>query len=275
METVEMFVPIQRVIAESNGSLYTFGVIPFDEPDTFNTVLTRELVESNLERLHKYPALRFMHHDPLGIIDFEHEILDPETGQVCKTEICQNGFAVLGKVDDACVKERSLIQNGHFGYSYGYQPEPKAQPVRRSVKDGVMRTHFVSGILAEISVVDIPANWTAATKSFVRIIQSDNVTQNPQNEGIILEQKDLDQVNSLIQASETRIIAAVKAVAPTISEEQIKRITEPIHTDMETVTRKIEAIPAEHSPANNQTITRTQPVGTRGMIEAAYNQGGQ
>lgn len=169
-ENFDLFVPIQRTV-ESNGDLYTYGVLPFDEPDSFDTVLTRELVEANQERLRKYPTLRFMHKDPVGTIVFDRGVTDPLSGQMLQTQIVDAGFAVLGKIDPACTKERSLIQNGHFGYSYGFMPKG-VQPMKQC-KDGKVRTHFTTGDLYEFSVVDTPSNWTADVKSFVRIDSHD------------------------------------------------------------------------------------------------------
>jgi hypothetical protein len=187
-----LFVPITRSFEAPNGDLYTYGVLPFDEPDSFNTVLTRELVDSNMERLRKYPAMRFMHTSPLGTIVFDQSVKDP-SGKLLQTEVRYDGFAVLGKVDPACTKERSLIQNGRFGYSYGYLPKG-TQPLRQC-KDGVKRTHFVSGDLYEISVVDTPSNWTAETKAFVRMIQPS------------LSIEDIAQIKEMLVSMENRIQA--------------------------------------------------------------------
>lgn len=159
-----LFVPLKRSI-ESDGNLYVYGILPFDEPDSFDTVLTRELVESNIERLRKYPTVRFMHRDPVGKIVFGETVKDGS--HLLQTEITTHGFAVLSKIDPACTKERSLIQNGQFGYSYGYQP--KGEQPKRYCKDGKTRTHFVSGDLYEISIVDTPSNWNAETKSYIRM----------------------------------------------------------------------------------------------------------
>lgn len=276
-ENVNLFVPIiTRLVEGENNALYVFGVIPFDEPDTYNTVLTRELIEANIPRLRKYPALRFMHHDPLGTIVFDRYITDPTSGKELKTEVRPDGFAVLSKVDDACTKERSLILNGHFGYSYGYSPD-KPQPIRASVKDGVMRTHFTTGTVLELSIVDTPSNWTAETKTYVRIIQSDNgetpASQQPQTEGKILEQKDIDIINGAIEASEKRMIAAfntaVAAIKAPLTSEEVTRIIKPLEERIAGMQKTLETLPNEHSPAN-QTQNRDQPTGTRAMIEAAY-----
>ncbi len=155
-------IPILRSF-ENEGKRYIYGyACIFDSPDILGTVITREVVETSMAHLRKFPAVRFMHRTPFGQITFDEEV------EGVKTFIDSHGFHVLIRVYDQCTKEWSMVKNGRWGFSYGFMP----------AKDGIQRVclttnqcydGFVKGTLYELSVVDSPAHSDAVAHAHERI----------------------------------------------------------------------------------------------------------
>lgn len=155
--------PILRSF-ESEDQKYVYGYAAiFDSPDMLGTVISRQVVESSLPHLKKFPAVRFMHRTPLGQIVFDQEV------KGIKTKIDTHGFYVLCQIYDEHEKEWRMISKGGWGFSYGLLP----------AKDGV-RTQcispnecyetFVKGTLYEVSIVDTPAHPDAIAHVVQRIL---------------------------------------------------------------------------------------------------------
>jgi len=141
----QIYFPITRSFDGKDGH-YVYGELPF-EPDSLGTMLSRDLVENNLERLKKFPSARFMHKEPVGKIDFENSI------NGYRTHVDENSFHVLIKIFDVCEKEFNIIREGSYGLSYGLIPT-KTEHRRVNGKDVEV---FTEGTLYEVSIVDSPA----------------------------------------------------------------------------------------------------------------------
>jgi hypothetical protein len=149
-------IPLQRAFEGNNGEKYLFGwAIIFDTADAHGTVMTKKFVEGNLERLKKYPAVRFMHKVPLGQIEFHKTVTDPETGRQIKTYINEHGFHVLVRVYDGQRELWNTMNQGSFGFSWAAVPSKTAQICP---SDGACFTSLEDGKLFEISVVDSPSH---------------------------------------------------------------------------------------------------------------------
>ena len=174
-------IPILRSF-ESNGVKYVAGYAAiFDSEDSYGTAMTHEAVESNLERLQKFPAVRFMHRVPFGQIDFSSEILFE--GQTYKTFVDDHGFHVLCRVYDDCKSEWNMVKSGKWGFSYGFLPSDDGIESRR-LANGHMVPAFVKGTLYEVSVVDAPAHDNAAAYVVSRMIHGHtggNMTNEAEN----------------------------------------------------------------------------------------------
>jgi len=156
---------------EKDGEHYVYGELPFI-PDAFDTMLTRELVEANLGRLKNFPTARYMHKEPIGIIDFEHSI------NGYRTFIDDNAFHCLIKIFDVCEKEFKMISQGQYGLSYGLMPK-RTEKRRVNGKDV---TAFVEGSFYEVSIVDSPAIEHTEVTILRSLIQE---TAKPREEGFI------------------------------------------------------------------------------------------
>jgi len=144
-------IPIVRSF-ESDGKRYIYGYAAiFDTPDFFGTVMTKEVVLSSLPHLRKFPAVRFMHRQPLGQIVFDKEV------DGVKTFVDEHGFHVLCEIYPERDEEWRMISRGGWGFSYGFMPDPKGSGVQR--RNGY--DAFVKGTLYEVSVVDSPAHSDA------------------------------------------------------------------------------------------------------------------
>lgn len=129
-----------------------YGVL-LNELDSFGTALSRELVEGSIPLLRKYPAVRYMHHEPFGRIVFD-EIIEG-----FHTQLDDNGFFVVAEIGANFEKEFSLIRSGGWGFSWGMFPT--APPVQKEV-GGKTGQVYEKGRVYEISVVDVPSQPNAS-----------------------------------------------------------------------------------------------------------------
>jgi phage head maturation protease len=138
---------------ESNGKRYVYGYAAlFTTPDAFGTIISKQLVENNLDRLRRFPVLRFMHRDPIGKILFDKEV------EGVRTFIDEHGFHVLAEVSSTCEKEWNLIRDGVVrGFSYALANDSNLRIERRRFGNKEYDV-FVNGTIYEISIVDSPAH---------------------------------------------------------------------------------------------------------------------
>jgi len=159
-------IPILRSF-ESEGQKYLFGyACLFQIPDDFGTVITKEVLLSSEARLRKFPAVHFNHRTSLGQIIWDTEI------KGIKTVINDYGFRVLVKVYNECEREWNMIQNGKWGFSYGFMPDKiggVGQKCFINDKGKECFPAFVKGFVYEISVVDAPAHPNAIAHVIRRI----------------------------------------------------------------------------------------------------------
>jgi len=143
-------IPITRSM-EKDGKHYVYGYSAiFDSPDSFGTIISKKVVEKSLTRLKQFPALRFMHREPLGQILFDYAL------DGISTFMDEHGFHILGEVFESCEKEWRMIREGGFGFSYGMLPAKDG--IQTKTINGKEYDVFVDGTLYEISVVDTPAH---------------------------------------------------------------------------------------------------------------------
>lgn len=159
-------IPILRSF-ESDGKRYMYGyACIFKIPDDFGTVITKQVVESSEARLRKFPAVHFNHRTSLGQIIWDKEI------KGFKTFIDEYGFHVLVRVYDQCDREWGMIQNGKWGFSYGFLPDKVGGIGEKCfINDKGKKCYpaFVKGFIYEISVVDAPAHPNAIAHVVRRI----------------------------------------------------------------------------------------------------------
>jgi hypothetical protein len=129
-----------------------YGVV-LNELDDFGTALSRELVESSIPLLRKYPAVRLMHKEPFGHIVFD------ETIEGFQTHLDGEGFFVVAEIGANFEKEFSLIKRGGWGFSWGMFP---SEPPVSKIVGGRRGLVFEKGRVYEISVVDVPAQSGAS-----------------------------------------------------------------------------------------------------------------
>jgi len=150
---------------ESKGKKYVYGYAAiFDSPDAHGTIMTKGLVESNLPRLRKYPALRLNHRIPLGQLVFDREV------EGIKTFVDEHGFHVLAQVYDKFEDEWRMIQKGGWGFSYGFMPSQHGATKTVCVTPNECYKGFISGTLYEISVVDTPSHFGAKVHTIERML---------------------------------------------------------------------------------------------------------
>lgn len=160
-------IPIMRAFEhEGEKYLYGYGVI-FDSPDGHGTVMTRKFVENNLERLKKFPAVRFMHKDPLGQIVWDKGVSDPETGRQIRTFLDDHGFHILVRVYDEQAEKWNMIRNGHWGFSWSALPIKMGQVC---FTNGCFPS-LESGKMWEISVVDSPSHMSCEAHVLKRSLE--------------------------------------------------------------------------------------------------------
>jgi phage head maturation protease len=149
---------------ESKGQMYVHGYAArFDTPDAHGTIMTRQFIEDNIARLRKFPAVRFQHNPekPFGQIMFDEEI-DGIT-----TFLDDTGFYVLIRAYDSCRPEWKMVQQGHWGLSYGIRPERRG---RKCLTNDQCFETFETGILYEISVVDSPSHPNTEAQTIERSV---------------------------------------------------------------------------------------------------------
>jgi hypothetical protein len=133
---------------EGQRYLYGYGII-FDSPDGHGTVMTRQFVENNLERLREFPAVRWMHQEPLGQIVWDKEV----NGK--RTFFDNHGLHLLVRVYSDKTDKWAMIQEGHWGFSWSANPTKMGQAC---FPDGKCYPSFEDGKMWEISVVDSPSH---------------------------------------------------------------------------------------------------------------------
>ena len=210
-------IPIMRSF-ESEGKKYVYGYAAlFDSPDCYGTLCTKEIVESSWEHLQKFPAVRFMHREPLG------QILFDESVKGMSTFVDEHGFHVLVQVYDECVDEWGMITSGKWGFSYGLLPAPDGIQ-KKCLPNGSCYNAFVKGIFYEVSVVDTPAHSDAVAYVIRRFIHGDIGGLSQDGE---IEMKD-EEIKKLLTDMETRIMKNLKGESEDVNilEESEKRITE-------------------------------------------------
>jgi hypothetical protein len=141
--------------------LYGYGII-FDSPDGHGTVMTRKFVENNIERLRKFPAIRFMHQDPLGQIVWDEEV----DGK--RTFIDNHGLHLLVRVYSDQDDKWRMINEGNWGFSWSANPTRMGQAC---FPDGKCYPSFEDGKMWEISVVDSPSHMDATTYILKRSLE--------------------------------------------------------------------------------------------------------
>lgn len=165
-DKINITIPITRSF-ESEGKKYIYGYAAiFDSPDALGTIISKELVESSLPNLYKFPTLRFMHRTPLGQIIFDKEI------NGVRTFIDEHGFHILARIYDECQKEWNMIRSGKWGFSYGMLPDKEGGIGRKCDLEGKCYEVFLKGRLYEISVVDTPAHSETTVHVVNRSIQN-------------------------------------------------------------------------------------------------------
>jgi len=157
-EQHHLWIPIKRSI-ESEGKKYVYGYAAiFDSPDAFGTVMTKQVVLDSLEHLTKFPAVRFMHREPLGQIVFDREV------DGVKTFVDEHGFHVLCEIYPSETDKWKMVKAGGWGFSFGFMPDPNTTGFEQI--NGV--PHFAHGKVYEISVVDVPAHQEAVATAIER-----------------------------------------------------------------------------------------------------------
>jgi len=158
-------IPILRSF-EKDGKKYVYGYAAiFNTPDAFGTVMTREVVDSSIPHLTKFPAARFMHRDPFAQIVFNRQV------DGFGTFVDEHGFHVLCEVYDHKENEWSMVQRGGWGFSFGFFPNPNSSGFEnRTTPDGRTLPHFANGLIYEVSVVDTPAHEDAVAYAMRRMI---------------------------------------------------------------------------------------------------------
>lgn len=157
-------IPILRTF-ESKGKKYVYGyACIFDSPDYYGTVITKEVVEQSLPHLHKFPALRLMHKIPFGQILFNQEV------EGIKTYLDSHGFHVIAQIYNKFQDEWQMINNGGWGFSYGFMPAREGGTKTIRLSEGKYYEAFVKGTLYEISVVDTPAHSEAIVHTIERML---------------------------------------------------------------------------------------------------------
>jgi phage head maturation protease len=135
---------------EHEGKRYVYGyAVLFDSPDGHGTIATKEFVENNMQRLKKYPAVRFQHTIPLGQIDWEVDL-----GNGIQTRIDDHGFHVVARIYDERQEEYNMIKNGNWGWSFGSRPDGWG---KRCIGDKCYPS-FEKGVIYEVSIVDSPSH---------------------------------------------------------------------------------------------------------------------
>jgi len=242
-------IPILRTF-ESKGKRYVYGYAAiFESPDFFGTVITKEIVESSLPHLRKFPAIRFMHKTPFAQILFDVEV------EGVKTFIDNHGFHILGELYDGMDREWSMVHRGGWGFSYGLMPA-KDGVGTKCFDNGKCYPAFEKGILYEVSVVDAPAHSDAVTYTIKRLINGhkgefmstsqggdSNLANKLKGEKKNLEKADIEQ---MLKDAEERI---TKAVIKTVTD---KKTDESLETNLkkmeERITKKLNDKLAEVAP---------------------------
>ena len=206
----EIYIPITRTFDGKEGH-YVYGELPF-EPDSFNTMLSRELVESCIERLKKFPTARFQHQQPIGKIDFEHEV------NGYRTFVDDSAFHVLIKIFDVCEKEFKMISEGSYGLSYGLM-QKKTEHKQVKGKDVEV---FMEGTLYEVSIVDSPALDSPLT-----VIRSrDAITKVTKiYDGELLYSEKREQISSLEKEPAKKLRTMIRLDLVEVEEKEGKLIT--------------------------------------------------
>lgn len=207
-------IPIIRAF-EHEGKRYIYGYAGlFRVPDDFGTLLTKEVVLNSEQRLRRYPAVRFMHRTPLGQILWDEEV------QGVRTFVDDTGFHVLVRVYDGRDDEWNMIQNGGWGFSYGFMPDASGGTEIKCIAENECYPAFVKGFLYEVSVVDSPAHMDAVAhvisrmlnghKGEIMSVPQDGGTDPAKNRG---EKKKLEEakIEQMFKDAEERITAAVLA----------------------------------------------------------------
>jgi len=201
-------IPILRSF-EKDGKKYIYGYgAIFDSPDYFGTIMTRGVVDSSIDHLRKFPAIRFMHKKPLGQLVFDREV------EGLKTFVDQHGHHLLIEVYDGMEHEWNMIRKGGWGLSYGFMPARTGGIGRKCFEAGAFAgkcfDSFEKGRIYEYSIVDSPAHPDAVAYVMTRIVNghkgetvSKTRTEKKENK---LEKAEIEQ---LLKDSEERILAAV------------------------------------------------------------------
>ena len=160
-------IPIMRAF-ESDGKMYVYGYSAiFNSPDSFGTVMTREVVDYSINtQLGKFPAVRFMHEEPFGQIVFDRVV------NGIKTTVDDVGFLTLIEVYDTAKPKWEMVKAGHWGLSWSMNPKD-AKIEYRKLADGKSYPTFVKGLIFEVSIVDSPSHADAVAYVMQRVFHSD------------------------------------------------------------------------------------------------------